>query len=62
MGRERVFEIPGMSDLADLAYINLEKRSRKQPNSRRGTLQFGKQPPLPEWNAKILRVKWYFRD
>ena len=25
MGRERVLEIPGLSDLADLAYINLDK-------------------------------------
>ena len=34
MGRERVLEIPGLSDLADLAYINLDKRSwRTQPNS-----------------------------
>ena len=62
MGRERVYEIPGLSDISDLAYINLDKRSWKQPNSRRGTLQFGKQPPLPEWNAGILRVKCYFRD
>ena len=56
MGRDRVQEILGLFDLADLAYINLDK-----PNSRRGTLQFGK-PPLPEWNAGILRVKGYFRD
>ena len=33
MGRERVQEIPGLSDLADLAYINLDKRSWKKPNS-----------------------------
>ena len=33
MDRERVYEIPGLSDLADLAYINLDKRNWKKPNS-----------------------------
>ena len=48
MGRERVWEIPGLSDLADLAYINLDKWSWRQPSSRRGMLQFGKHYWL--WN------------
>ena len=59
MGRER---IPGLSDRADLAYLNLDKWSWRQPNSWRGMMQFGKQPLLPVWNTKILRVKCYFRD
>ena len=63
MGCELVFAIPGLSDLADLEYINLNKQIWKQPNSTQcGTLQFGKQPPLPVWNGKMLRVKCYFRN
>ena len=59
MGCERVYEISGLSDLADLAYINLDKQSWRQPNSWRGR----KQPPLPaKWNVKIFRVKCYFHD
>ena len=44
MGRERVYEIPGLSDLADLAYINLDKRSWKKPISPAATTSRSETP------------------
>ena len=54
MDRERVYKIPGLSDRS---CINQPREAKLETTKLMAWCD-----PLPEWNAKILRVKSYFRQ